>query len=422
MSSSISDDPSTSLTLESRRHSHLGAISSPLPTMAVKDLEIADEYLRRLKSGKPLALFLDGESSVCSKGEVKCSGRPPPSTRHKGRSTLTLDVETINDRITHARKMGLLNPKPGSDATHDVHLNSRIPRTDTSRSVTPNLATPISSLDVSLWMPVDSKIVRFLWGWIPLGSYRLTFYPAGKPTTPVVLSPDGWQQCEGAGGGGASASNGLMTSSVFSKNSGGNRQSSRSVWSRHASRLILAVSESYPSFGIDRLSTSGVPAEFYRDDTVKFILRRRPLSLSPQTVLGVPLISAVWAFMATMVWPQIVSVPRAFSVRESVLGIWLTLLFIWLALCLFHIFLLRPWQIVCSSGRRIVMEARWKSSARRVMQMLNDPPAVPEPGKPPLCSPLPRDDLRQVQSLAPTIIVTFIFICLMVGCIMTLVM
>ncbi|KAF4670255.1 hypothetical protein FOZ61_000916 [Perkinsus olseni] len=414
---------STSVT-DDRRHAW-GAISSPLPTMAIKDAELADEFLRQLDSSETVSLFEDqspGRDLAKNQGNLEKS-RMRSAARPGSLQSLTLEVETIDEKILEARKMGLLGDRSATPTAGGINRDQANmflnPARPDKNLITPNsanyLMTPEYFADSPTVVPLHSKVIRFLWAWIPLGSYKLT----ATLQSPARLSPDWLQQHDGAAGGSAD----VAASSTFSKNSTGGRQGSRSVWSRHADRLLLAVSESYPSFGIDRLSSSGAPSEFYRDEHVTFVARRRPLSLSAQTALGVPFVSAVWAFTATFVWPQFVSVPRAFSVAPSLFAMWMVMLFLWIALCVIHIFLLRPWQVTCCHGRRIVLETRWKSTATSLVSLLNAPPPIPEPGKsPPPLSPLPRDDFRQWKSWSSTIIVTVIFLCLLVACIMTLVM
>ncbi|KAF4736026.1 hypothetical protein FOZ63_029689 [Perkinsus olseni] len=364
--------------------------------MAIKDAELADEFLRQLDSSETVSLF---EDQSPERDLAKNKGNPEKSRIRSAAwpgslQSLTLEVETIDEKISEARKMGLLGDRSATTTAGGINIDQASmflnPARPDKNLITPNsanyLMTPEYFADSPTVVPLHSKVIRFLWAWIPLGSYKLT----ATLQSPARLSPD-WlqQQHDGAAGGSTG----------------------------------VAVTESYPSFGIDRLSSSGAPSEFYRDEHVTFVARRRPLSLSAQTALGVPFVSAVWAFTATFVWPQFLSIPRAFSVARSQFAMWMVMLFLWIALCVIHIFLLRPWQVTCCHGRRIVLETRWKSTATSLVSLLNAPPPIPEPGKsPPPLSPLPRDDFRQWKSWSSTIIVTVIFLCLLVACIMTLVM
>ncbi|KAF4752723.1 hypothetical protein FOZ63_028299 [Perkinsus olseni] len=208
---------STSVT-DDRRHTW-GAISSPLPTMAIKDAELADEFLRQLDSSETVSLFEDqspGRDLAKNKGNPEKS-RIRSAARPSSLQSLTLEVETIDEKISEARKMGLLGDRSATPTAGGINIDQANmflnPARPDKNLITPNsanyLMTPEYYADSPTVVPLHSKVIRFLWAWIPLGSYKLTYYPAGKSTSatlqsPARLSPD-WlqQQHDGVAGGSA---------------------------------------------------------------------------------------------------------------------------------------------------------------------------------------------------------------------------
>ncbi|KAF4680843.1 hypothetical protein FOZ62_022752, partial [Perkinsus olseni] len=114
---------STSVT-DDRRHTW-GAISSPLPTMAIKDAELADEFLRQLDSSETVSLFEDqspGRDLAKNKGNPEKS-RIRSAARPSSLQSLTLEVETIDEKISEARKMGLLGDRSATPTAGGINID-----------------------------------------------------------------------------------------------------------------------------------------------------------------------------------------------------------------------------------------------------------------------------------------------------------
>ncbi|EER09742.1 hypothetical protein Pmar_PMAR020036 [Perkinsus marinus ATCC 50983] len=185
--------------------------------MAERDAQLADEFLRQLDAKASSTVFDSPHRCSRTVDRKRNHARKRSSTtRPSSLQSLTLEVETIDEKISEARKMGLLSDPNVGKATAagppDVLVNLTRDRSLTTPNSANYLMTPPSLMDSPTPVLLHAKVIRFLWAWIPLGSYRLTYYPAGKflpssQLTPVRFSPLWGQQNDGTGG---AASEGIM--------------------------------------------------------------------------------------------------------------------------------------------------------------------------------------------------------------------